>query len=396
LEKLILTWAILRLVWEAKGYGLKEMPGRLRKEFANHKEGFGRTSLTKKTSKKDKEAPSEVVQYVLDDTRLPIRAHREKPVMVVRLGLAALKGEPLPEGTKPAEVAQALRAEFPADEVAAKLADAFSKQGGLLDTLGDKLKAVASAFFGPLDALASGVAGKLDALASGVAGRLDALARSVASGFAALGTMLADIRSGLDVVNGKLDRILGSLGVVAATVNDLDAKADLAALARERETGRILRAVGRVGGVIRLLGVVGLAAFLVLLVSGRWAHREGTNSVTTPASVTQAPAPLVVVVNGATGTMANFRSYLGAVAQMGKKTQDAQENWIPKEPLPFQKLEKDCDREQLREEPINGGCWVEMKGGAPCGKLLFRHGDKCYRPVAADPTKPVGLFPDQR
>ena len=48
------------------------------------------------------------------------------------------------------------------------------------------------------------------------------------------------------------------------------------------------------------------------------------------------------------------------------------------------------------EELINGGCWAPIdprRSPPPCRKL-FRHGDTCYRPIAADPTKPVGMFPE--
>jgi len=83
-----------------------------------------------------------------------------------------------------------------------------------------------------------------------------------------------------------------------------------------------------------------------------------------------------------------FRSVLGAVLEMGEKTR---EHWIPKEPFPGQKPAKDCNP-RLREQPINGGCWVGVIGDPPCGDL-FRHGNVCYRPVAADPAKPVGVFP---
>jgi len=42
------------------------------------------------------------------------------------------------------------------------------------------------------------------------------------------------------------------------------------------------------------------------------------------------------------------------------------------------------------EETINGNCWVYIFAvKPPCG-ILFRQGDKCYRPVAAEPKKPTG------
>ena len=79
-----------------------------------------------------------------------------------------------------------------------------------------------------------------------------------------------------------------------------------------------------------------------------------------------------------------------AALDMGKK--EEKELWIPKEPAPWQKLEKACTPD-LGEEAINGGCWFSSAAVKPPCKLLFRHGDACYRPVAADPTKPVGMSP---
>jgi hypothetical protein len=84
-----------------------------------------------------------------------------------------------------------------------------------------------------------------------------------------------------------------------------------------------------------------------------------------------------------------FQAVLGALLDLGKKTEEL---WIPKDAFPGQKLAKDCDP-RAGEVAINGGCWVGVIGvNPPCG-ILFRHGDICYRPVSADPQKPVGVFP---
>ena len=74
---------------------------------------------------------------------------------------------------------------------------------------------------------------------------------------------------------------------------------------------------------------------------------------------------------------------------MGKQVE---ENWISSSPLPNQKVGH-CDA-GLGEKAINGSCWAGpfMDIRPPCGRL-FRSGDFCYRPVAADPQKPVGMTP---
>jgi len=81
---------------------------------------------------------------------------------------------------------------------------------------------------------------------------------------------------------------------------------------------------------------------------------------------------------------------LGALAsnavEMGEKAPP--EKWIPQHPFADQKVPP-CDA-GLYEEPIGGGCWLWVgAANPPCGRL-FRSGDKCYRPIAADPKKPVG------
>ena len=66
------------------------------------------------------------------------------------------------------------------------------------------------------------------------------------------------------------------------------------------------------------------------------------------------------------------------------------EQQVPKFTLPGQKVAP-CDAE-LAQESIHGNCWAWMGVTPPCGHL-FRHGDKCYAPVAADPKKPDGPAP---
>jgi hypothetical protein len=64
---------------------------------------------------------------------------------------------------------------------------------------------------------------------------------------------------------------------------------------------------------------------------------------------------------------------------------------IPKFTLPGQRVAP-CDA-GLGEVAINGNCWFASADKKPPCERLFRHGDKCYAPVAADPKKPVGPAP---
>ena len=53
---------------------------------------------------------------------------------------------------------------------------------------------------------------------------------------------------------------------------------------------------------------------------------------------------------------------------------------VPFRTLPGQKVAP-CN-ERWGEEAINGNCWVALADvKPPCDAALFRHGDKCYRPV---------------
>jgi hypothetical protein len=100
------------------------------------------------------------------------------------------------------------------------------------------------------------------------------------------------------------------------------------------------------------------------------------------------PGPLVVIIpDGALdGSPLRFEpeSLLAAVA-WGEKMPAEQQ--VPKKTLPGQKVAP-CDAE-LGEVAINGNCWAAQADvKPPCGRL-FRHGDKCYRPIAAEPKKPA-------
>jgi hypothetical protein len=99
------------------------------------------------------------------------------------------------------------------------------------------------------------------------------------------------------------------------------------------------------------------------------------------------PGPPVVIIPGAAadGSPLWFEpGALVALADPGGVRPAEQE--VPRKTLPGQKVAP-CD-EGLRQEAIYGNCWIPIVGAPPCGRL-FRHGDKCYAPVAAEPKKPA-------
>ena len=101
------------------------------------------------------------------------------------------------------------------------------------------------------------------------------------------------------------------------------------------------------------------------------------------------PGPFVLVVPGAgpDGSTVSFdpRSLFDRMpVAWGEKPLDQP---IPVKTLPGQAVAP-CDTEQ-GEEAINGNCWFASANvKPPCGRL-FRQGDKCYRPIAAESKKPA-------
>jgi hypothetical protein len=177
------------------------------------------------------------------------------------------------------------------------------------------------------------------------------------------------VRLGLAAFRGESFRVIGK---------KLDAHSGkLDKLLSEVEAIRLaLKGLLHVTATVLLLGGLGFAGHQL---------RAGMTSGET-ASATRVPRVGDAVNGVVSAADALLRAALAAM-DMGKK--EEKELWIPKEPAPWQKLAKDCNP-RLREEPINGGCWVRVYGDPPC-QDLFRHGNACYRPVAADPNKPVGM-----
>jgi hypothetical protein len=104
------------------------------------------------------------------------------------------------------------------------------------------------------------------------------------------------------------------------------------------------------------------------------------------AGVTR-PGPLMVIIAdaGPGGSPVRFDpgAILATPAAWGEKPLDQP---IPVKTLPGQKVAP-CDA-GIGQLEINGNCWTQVgTAKPPCGRL-FRQGDACYIPVAAEPKKP--------
>jgi hypothetical protein len=327
LKKLALTWAVLRLIWESRGYNMKDMPDLLKARWPG-REGLAFTSLYRKASE-GKKAPRDIAAFVMDEAKLPPRMHYEEPAEVVRLGVAALLGQPTPN-KEPPQLALDLLAHFPTDELAIKLADALATQAaGKGSTLGKLAQRVARL----------------------TARRLDTL---------------------LSAVGGKALSAVGKLGAVEATLNHADAKLDLLEAQLDRARREILRTV-RVTGL------------LVVAAGGALVHCRHLPPAPAPSSVNVNIGRAGVAEQAAAGggwdpygTLISVISGAAGERKAGRP--------MPHQPLPHQ-AKAPC---QGSATTLYGACWKGTNDPAPCPPDTYQEGQTCYIPLTADPNHPVG------
>jgi hypothetical protein len=99
------------------------------------------------------------------------------------------------------------------------------------------------------------------------------------------------------------------------------------------------------------------------------------------------PGPLMVIIADAGPDGAPVRFDPGAILAAPAWGEKPLDQPIPVKTLPGQKVEP-CDV-GVGEVAINGNCWTLISAvKPPCGRL-FRQGDACYRPIAAEAKKPA-------
>jgi len=175
-----------------------------------------------------------------------------------------------------------------------------------------------------------------------------------------------------------------------ATANHTDARVEL--MDAKADSNEVRR---RQEGRVQKLALFGLYPALALVLFGQCYHA--------PSAAPPAPNQCFTVnlwqgtaemagrtVPGSVPVALGFKAFLGAIlsAEMGKN--EPAEQFVPDKPLPGQKTPP-CNP-RLGEAEIKGSCWGDMSGAVkpPCVPL-YREGQKCYRPIAADPQKGVGM-----
>ena len=156
------------------------------------------------------------------------------------------------------------------------------------------------------------------------------------------------------------------------------------------DTARLARIVAkRIARTVPTLSFGRLAFVAVVaaaMASGAWFLLDKRRSHVEPRS-----AVLLVASEGPDGAVVSDpQEWLSKVIEeMGEKPRVPLNQSVPLKPFPGQKVPP-CDA-GVGETPINGGCWAgPFENMKPPGGRLYRSGDSCYRPIAADPKKPVG------
>jgi len=157
----------------------------------------------------------------------------------------------------------------------------------------------------------------------------------------------------------------------------------------ERATSRRFQRRGRLWKYVAIAGGAGgliasLVFVLILLLPG---HAPATRSAGTH---------VFIIPPGGPDTSPKWFESEGllAMSEWGEKMpKPPVDQTVPFRTLPGQKVAP-CDR-GLGEVAIYGNCWTALRDlKPPCGRL-FHYEDACYRPIAADPKKPVEPGPDR-
>jgi len=354
-----LLWRQAALIWQAKGYSNGSAADALEAHFGSN-EGFSRSRISTLAALKCEPCPPEVADFILNELEVlnAKRWAKFQPEMT-----AALEAEAGPPIT-PRDLREVGK------EAASSIADMMR---GWLDAAGSTLQAFAS---------------KGGTLLSGMAAQLDSLGAKLD----AQGAKLDRTRGKIDRVERRLDKQSAQLAVLQTTVNNTEAMTEVLVARtetreqqRRRDKRHLMMAIFGMGVL-----VIGAMGFMTWQSASRAA--PSAPALCLMVNVGQGGADMAArTLPGGIPVLFDLQTFLGALmsGEMGKKA--PVELYMPARPLPGQKLPP-CES-RLKEKEVNGGCWDKNAEGPPC-EMLFRYGDGCYRPIAADPSKPVTLVPD--
>jgi len=345
IPRLLETYEEARLLLEAKGWGVSKAADHLfaLPELAGF--NLSSSSFSRKTAPGSKFPIEPEVASAVED--LETRSGYERQTDIITRGLLALHGDPPIVDVD--RLATELQERLPASELALKLVEALEeKSGQRLTRLSQKLAERSASELTPKLAEAVEVLGE---------------------------------KAGQRAAERSASELTPKL---VEAVEALEEKANQRATqffqALAEKLGRVSwKQIAISAGSGALVGCLALAVAPLLPVRAS-AAQAGSLAVMVPAMAAPDQSPVWLRFDPG--------SLFPTPARWGEKPLDQA---VPMSTLPGQKVAP-CDAE-WGQVAIYGNCWLASADvKPPCGRL-FRHGDKCYLPVAADPKKPVGPAP---
>jgi len=344
-----LLWRQAALIWHAKGYSHEEAADALAAKFGTNK-GFSRSRISTLAALEREMCSPKVSDLILNELAVIDAAGWAAFQPEMEAALEALAGPPITSR----DLREVVK------EAASSVMDVVRSW---LDTAGSTLHTF------------------VESRLVSHGAQLDTTNAKLASHGAQLHTTngkLGSVESKLESQDAKLDTLQATANHTDARVELMDTKAD-ANESRRRKDARFTR-----------WALVGLYPVVLLAQCYHAPPAPPAPAQGITVNLWQGAADAAgKAVPGSAPVVSDLRTFLGAILspEMGKN--EPAEQFVPDKPLQGQKLPP-CNTRLGEEEP-KGGCWGGMISvKPPCG-LLYRYGDVCYRPIAADPSKGVGM-----
>jgi hypothetical protein len=350
LPPLLETYEEARLLLEAKGWGVSKAADHLFALPGLAGFNLSSSSFSRKTAPGSKFTIEPEVAAAVEG--LETRGGYERQTEIIVRGLLALHGDPPIVDVD--RLAADLQERLPASELALKLVEALEeKSGQRLTRISQKLAERSASELAPKLVEAAG------AIAPKVVEAVEALEEKSGQRAASFSHEFAE-KSASELA----PKVVQAVEALEEKASQRAAQFFQALAEKLRRASLVQIAISAGSGAL----VACLALAVAPLLPGR-------------ANAAQAGPLLVIVADaGPDGSPVRFDpESLFAAPAWGEKPLDQP---IPVKTLPGQKVAP-CDA-GVGEVAINGNCWFASRDvKPPCGRL-FRQGDACYRPVAAD------------